>query len=156
MYGPWFWPPASPPFGPIANPYYTSDLTICDPDPTAQGWCQPPLIPGTPNLSVGQEAFNDTPIVNGTAYPTMTVDPKEYRFRILNAANDRFWNLQWYVADPSGKEVAFKAAELARLHSLIRISYPHRIRSSAPQVRPGCKLAPRAASCRLRWSFRTR
>ena len=61
MYGPWFWPPASPPFGPIANPYYTSDLTICDPDPTAQGWCQPPLIPGTPNLSVGQEAFNDTP-----------------------------------------------------------------------------------------------
>jgi hypothetical protein len=41
MYGPWFWPPASPPFKPIANPYYTSDLTICDPDPTAQGWCQP-------------------------------------------------------------------------------------------------------------------
>lgn len=113
MYGPWFWPPASPPFGPIANPYYTSDLTICDPDPTAQGWCQPPLIPGTPNLSVGQEAFNDTPIVNGTAYPTITLPAGEYRFRILNAANDRFWNLQWYVADASGKEVALKAAELA-------------------------------------------
>ena len=50
-------------------------------------------IPGTPNVSVGMEAFNDTPIVNGTAYPTTTVDPKSYRFRILNAANDRFWNL---------------------------------------------------------------
>ena len=47
------------------------------------------------------EQFNDTPIVNGTAYPTTTVDPKAYRFRILNAANDRFWNLQWYVADPT-------------------------------------------------------
>jgi FtsP/CotA-like multicopper oxidase with cupredoxin domain len=113
MYGPYFWPPATPLYGPIANPYYTSDLTICDPDPTAQGWCQPPLIPGTPNNSVGQEAFNDTPIVNGTAYPTLTVEAGEYRFRILNAANDRFWNLQWYVADATGKEVAFKAAELA-------------------------------------------
>jgi FtsP/CotA-like multicopper oxidase with cupredoxin domain len=41
------------------------------------------------------------------------VDPKEYRFRILNAANDRFWNLQWYVADGSGKEVALKATEVA-------------------------------------------
>ena len=55
--------------------------------------------PGTPNISVGMEQFNDTPIVNGTAYPTTTVDPKSYRFRILNAANDRFWNLSWYVAD---------------------------------------------------------
>ncbi len=42
---------------------------------------------------MGMEAFNDTPIVNGTAYPTTTVDPKAYRFRILNAANDRFCNL---------------------------------------------------------------
>ena len=73
------------------------------------------------------EQFNDTPIVNGTAYPTTNVEPKSYRFRILNAANDRFWNLQWYVADPTtastelnapglpigGTEVALKAAEVA-------------------------------------------
>ena len=44
------------------------------------------------------EAFMDTPVVNGTAYPTLTVDPKAYRFRILNAANDRFFNLQLYKA----------------------------------------------------------
>ena len=25
MYGPWFWPPATPPHGPIANPYYNMD-----------------------------------------------------------------------------------------------------------------------------------
>ena len=67
---------------------------------TSQPFCEPALIPSTPNVSVGMEAFNDTPIVNGTAYPTTTVDPKAYRFRILNAANDRFWNLSWYVADP--------------------------------------------------------
>ena len=59
------------------------------------------MIPGTPNISAGMEQFNDTPLVNGTAYPTTTVQPKSYRMRILNAANDRFWNLQWYIADPT-------------------------------------------------------
>ncbi len=41
----------------------------------------------------------DTPLVNGTAYPYLEVQPQTYRFRILNAANDRFFNLQLYVAD---------------------------------------------------------
>ncbi|MGE5827108.1 MAG: Ig-like domain repeat protein, partial [Micromonosporaceae bacterium] len=112
MYGPWFWPPArDAKYPPIANPYY--DPT-CDPD--VQPFCEPPLIPSTPNVSVGMEAFNDTPVVNGTAYPRTTVDPKAYRYRILNASNDRFWNLQWYVADPSTgtlSEVALKPAEVA-------------------------------------------
>jgi FtsP/CotA-like multicopper oxidase with cupredoxin domain len=43
------------------------------------------------------------------------VDPKSYRYRILNAANDRFWNLSWYVADPTTgtlSEVALKQTEL--------------------------------------------
>jgi FtsP/CotA-like multicopper oxidase with cupredoxin domain len=47
---------------------------------------------------MGMEAFMDTPVVNGTAYPTLTVEPKSYRFRILNAANDRFFNLSLYQA----------------------------------------------------------
>jgi len=40
----------------------------------------------------------DTPIVNGAAYPYLVVEPKAYRFRVLNAANDRMFNLQLYVA----------------------------------------------------------
>ena len=36
----------------------------------------PQQIPGTPNISVGMEQFNDTPIVNGTAYPTTTARPE--------------------------------------------------------------------------------
>ncbi len=111
MYGPFFWPPANAKYPPIANPYY--DPT-CDPD--VQPFCEPALIPGTPNVSVGMEAFNDTPLVNGAAYPTTTVEPKAYRYRILNAANDRFWNLSWYVADPRTgtlSEVALNPAELA-------------------------------------------
>ncbi len=114
MYGPWFWPPATnAKYGPIANPYYNA---ACDPATAVDGFCEPALIPGTPNVSVGMEAFNDTPIVNGTAYPKLTVDPKAYRMRVLNAANDRFWNLSWYVADPRTgtlSEVALNPAELA-------------------------------------------
>ena len=30
----------------------------------------------------------DTPVINGTAYPKLEVEPKAYRFRILNAAHD--------------------------------------------------------------------
>jgi FtsP/CotA-like multicopper oxidase with cupredoxin domain len=129
MYGPWFWPPANDTkYGPIQNPRYNMDpatsfttplATPCSIDNPAtwqyqsEPFCEPELIPGTPNLSAGMEQFNDTPIVNGTAYPATTVDPKPYRLRILNAANDRFFNLQWYVADATGTEVALKASELA-------------------------------------------
>ncbi len=99
MYGPWFWPPAKPVNGPIANPYYNMDpkgpdgvigvigspeaaddfttplATACNLDVPAtwqyqvDPFCEPRVIPGTPNISVGMEQFNDTPIVNGTAYP---------------------------------------------------------------------------------------
>lgn len=40
----------------------------------------------------------DTPVVNGVAYPTLTVDPKPYRFRILSVANERTFNLSWFQA----------------------------------------------------------
>ena len=103
-FGPWFWPPTmNLDFMPIQNPYQATPGPC---DPTALGAiCDPPTyttIPATPNESMGMEAFNDTPVVNGTAYPTVTIDPKSYRFRILNAANDRFWNLSLYEASGPG------------------------------------------------------
>ncbi|MFA5787843.1 MAG: hypothetical protein WDA71_12835, partial [Actinomycetota bacterium] len=120
MYGPWFWPPAkNATYPPIANPYYDPNCDLNNPATwqyTTSPFCEPAQIPGTPNISVGMEQFNDTPVVNGTAYPTTTVDPKSYRLRILNAANDRFWNLQWYVADATTgtlSEVALNPAQLA-------------------------------------------
>lgn len=107
-YGPWFWPPTlGISYGPIPNPYYNPSC-----DPNVQ-WCEPPMMPGTPFNSMGMEAFHDTPVVNGTAYPTITLEPKAYRFRILNAASDRFFNLSLYEADASGKEVALDPALLA-------------------------------------------
>ncbi|MDA8180046.1 MAG: multicopper oxidase domain-containing protein, partial [Deltaproteobacteria bacterium] len=110
FYGPWFYPAtplcgssatAIPPYcitqGPVPNYHYLND-TNCYPVETPL-CTQPPEMPGTPNVSWGAEAFMDTMLVNGTAYPSLTVQPQAYRFRILNAANDRFLNLQLYIAD---------------------------------------------------------
>ncbi len=91
-YAPWFWPPATNiMYGPVPNPYY---------DPVNAPW-EPPMMPGTPNPSTPGEGFLDTPVINGTLYPYLEVDPKTYRFRILNGSNDRFFNLQLYLADPA-------------------------------------------------------
>jgi FtsP/CotA-like multicopper oxidase with cupredoxin domain len=125
-YGPWFWPPTSNiSYGPIDNPYFCDKngfkqdgVTPCDPgvppcDPDLN-WCEPPLIPGTPYNSMGMEAFHDTMLVNGKAYPTVTLSPGEYRLRILNAASDRFINLNLYQADPAAPtEVQLNPAEVA-------------------------------------------
>jgi FtsP/CotA-like multicopper oxidase with cupredoxin domain len=102
-YGPWFNPPVPTcvnglplgclEVGPVPNEYYQPDPLL----PNYAPW-EPPFRPGVPNPSIPGEAFMDTPIVNGTAYPWMEVEPKAYRFRILNAGNDRFLNLQLYVA----------------------------------------------------------
>jgi FtsP/CotA-like multicopper oxidase with cupredoxin domain len=86
-YGPWFWPIFAPKVG--AN-------TL--PCPTALNPNQ--VCPGTPNPSLVPETFVDTMVVNGTAYPYATVEAKPTRLRLLNATNDRYLNLQLYVADP--------------------------------------------------------
>ena len=121
-YGPWFTDAQAvgTKHGPIANPYYDPACKVDVPSTwtyQVDPFCEPQEIPGTPNVSAGMEQFNDTPIVNGVAYPKLTLQPKSYRFQVLNASNDRFWNLQWYLADPNqgnGKtEVALKPDELA-------------------------------------------
>jgi FtsP/CotA-like multicopper oxidase with cupredoxin domain len=106
-YGPWFNPPVPEcvnggpvgciEVGPVPNEYYTPICETNPADPGCQAW-EPPLRPGMPNPSIPGESFLDTPLVNGTAYPYLDVQPKAYRFRVLNAANDRFVNLQLYVA----------------------------------------------------------
>ena len=93
-YGPWFWPPFTGLInGPVANPLGGTTPT------------EGPVNPGTPNPSLVPEAFMDTPLVNGQAYPYMNVEPKAYRFRILNACNDRNLNLSLFVADANNATV---------------------------------------------------
>lgn len=57
-----------------------------------------------PAISHVPEAFMDTQVVNGMAFPYMEVPRKPMRFRVLNASNDRHLNLQlYYAVDGDGK-----------------------------------------------------
>ncbi len=80
-YGPWFFPP-------VASPLLLPGTTL-EAGPSAY------------STSMVPEAFMDTMMVNGTAYPFLQVQPQAYRFRILNASNDRAVNLQLYYVDPA-------------------------------------------------------
>ena len=77
-YGPWFWPvfPAlyNLPEGTYSPAGYENTVTT-----TPEGW-------------------HDTPVINGVAYPTLEVDPTTYRFRLLNATNDRMLTFNLFEA----------------------------------------------------------
>ena len=73
-YGPWFWP------------VFPAPLAL------------PTGVLG--DASGVQEAYADTPLINGIAYPNLALEPKAYRFRLLNASGQRFLNLGLYVAEP--------------------------------------------------------
>jgi spore coat protein A len=45
----------------------------------------------------------DTAVVNGKAYPYLAVEPRRYRFRILDASNTRFWRLRLDIEDEHDK-----------------------------------------------------
>jgi spore coat protein A len=68
---------------------------------------------GTSNLpqpSCIPEFFGDTMLMNGTVYPTVTVEPRRYRIRFLNACNARFLNLQLFIQDASADGITLSAA----------------------------------------------
>ncbi len=111
-YGPWFWPPLTAAAGLV----HGAEPIQGDPNGTE--------IPGTPNPSLTPEAFMDTPIVNGTAYPRLAVQPQAYRFRILNAANDRFWNLSFFQADTSLPDANGRFTEVKMVPSAPNASWP--------------------------------
>ena len=96
------------------------------PDPTgttATAFAVTYQTPNVPDVSMTPEAFMDTAVVNGTAYPYLDVDPKAYRFRILNAADDRFFNLQ--------------LVEATSIISSINLTDPGAGYTRAPSVRIG-------------------
>jgi hypothetical protein len=57
---------------------------------------QPPPIP-----SCVPEFFGDTILVNGAVYPFVDVEPRRYRFRVLNGSNARFYTLKLVYSQSS-------------------------------------------------------
>jgi FtsP/CotA-like multicopper oxidase with cupredoxin domain len=92
-YNPWMYPPITTQvIGPVPNP-----LAGTIPCPGCPA--EPPQNPGIPNPTITPESFMDTPMINGTVYPTLKLQAAAYRFRILAVPNDRSLNLQLYKAD---------------------------------------------------------
>lgn len=48
------------------------------------------------------EFFGDTNLVNGKVWPYLDVQPRKYRFRVLDAASARFYQLSLHVVKPDG------------------------------------------------------
>jgi spore coat protein A len=100
-------PPAGATTGSLWYPYKYEvpplpSMTFADPNLPTSGtgrWDNPGIT--TPPVSCVPEFFADTMLVNGAPYPTMSVDRRRYRFRILNGCGARFLNLQLYIADKS-------------------------------------------------------
>ncbi|RKD88607.1 multicopper oxidase family protein [Halopiger aswanensis] len=57
-----------------------------------------------PEPSIVPEFYGDVPVVNGKAWPRLSVDPRSYRFRLLNGSNSRYYNLKLLEYDESSAE----------------------------------------------------
>jgi spore coat protein A, manganese oxidase len=55
---------------------------------------QDPLNPLAPNPTHLPENFGDTILVNGVAWPVLDVEPRKYRFRVLNGSDARFYDMR--------------------------------------------------------------
>lgn len=88
-WGPYFWP---------VFPSYYDRLPDGSHNLSSQTIDGLPSPTGLSEVTTTPEAFVDTPMVNGQVYPTMTVEPKAYRVKMLNAMNDRMVNLGLYIA----------------------------------------------------------
>lgn len=59
-----------------------------------------PKAPWTP------EVFGDAVLVNGKLFPYLEVEPRKYRFRVLNGANARFFHLSFSEGETSNSQTS--------------------------------------------------
>lgn len=57
-----------------------------------------------PDPSIVPQFYGDTSVVNGKAWPRLPVKPRKYRFRLLNGANSRYYNLKLLEYDETSGE----------------------------------------------------
>jgi spore coat protein A, manganese oxidase len=86
------------PSGPFEIPLLIQDRTF-NPDGSLS---YPPAKNGTHPMWM-QEFFGENICVNGKAMPYLEVEPRKYRFRMVNGSNSRFYHLTLVPADASGK-----------------------------------------------------
>jgi len=85
-------------WGRVGDLYYPSSYG----PPEDQAPNLPDWLP-LPPVSCVPEFFADTPVINGMAYPQLTLPAGVHRFRLLNGTQSRVWNLQLYKEGPAGE-----------------------------------------------------
>jgi spore coat protein A, manganese oxidase len=91
---------------PIMNPY--TGMQMVDPA-------------GNPMFSSPPEFFGNTIIVNGVAWPVLEVEPRRYRFRMVNGADSRFFNL-WLEVSGRGPQPALQMIQIGAEGGLLPAS----------------------------------
>jgi spore coat protein A len=71
---------------------YEIPLVVCDRLLLQDGQLSYPDS-GTPGEPWVSEVYGDVMLVNGKAFPYLEVEPRRYRFRVLNGSNSRFYDL---------------------------------------------------------------
>jgi spore coat protein A, manganese oxidase len=66
------------------------------------------------------EFFGDSIMVNGKVWPNLDVEPRQYRFRVLNGSNARFYNLQFSNQMPF-KQIGSDGGYLAKPVQLVAL-----------------------------------
>jgi spore coat protein A, manganese oxidase len=82
---------------------YEIPLMIQDRSFSADGSLLYPPAPNGTHPVWMQEFFGNAICVNGKAMPFLEVEPRKYRFRMVNGSNARFYHLTLVPADASGK-----------------------------------------------------
>jgi len=67
--------------------------------PSSYGPAEPDSTGTPPTISCVPEFFADTVVINGMAFPQLTLPQGVHRFRMLNGTQSRVWNLQLYKED---------------------------------------------------------
>ncbi|MFC7046699.1 multicopper oxidase family protein [Halobacteriaceae archaeon GCM10025711] len=84
--------------------FYPDGLPVENPDNTEFD-----DYPAGAEGSVVPEFFGDTAVVNGKVWPYLEVEPRKYRFRMLNACNSRFLGLKLFEWDEESHTIDLDA-----------------------------------------------
>lgn len=89
--------PLDQPTSPLPKGKYEIPIAIQDRMFFTDGSLNFPSLGINPNIHPYwlPEFFGDTIMVNGAVWPNLNVEPRQYRFRLLNGSNARFYNLKF-------------------------------------------------------------
>src|SRR5271169_6583621 len=80
---------------------YEIPLALYDRIFDLEGQLNYPVAADDPKSPWVPEVFGDAILVNGKLFPYLEVEPRKYRFRMLNGANGRFFHLTYSAGHPA-------------------------------------------------------